>query len=135
MAKVLRRTNTYPTMTPLKKGTLFYLDRDNSTKSKKNTSEIPDDESTKTKLQTLWINATYTALDIGLNITRMVECSVWNASMLINFTDALCVISHDQMNVTGDDASWTTSGVEILNTKEHLEELKLNTSLLNQYQV
>lgn len=39
------------------------------------------------------------------------------------------------MNATDDDASWTTSGIEIVNTKERLQELKLDINLLNQYQV
>lgn len=39
------------------------------------------------------------------------------------------------MNATDDDASWTTSGIEIVNTKERLEQLKLNADLLDQYKV
>ncbi|VDO21162.1 unnamed protein product [Brugia timori] len=110
-------------------GTFSSLDHDNSIESEKNTSEIYDYDSTDTK-PILWINTTYQAYDIGLNVTTMVECAVWNVSMLMNITDT----SENQMNVTdGGDPSWTISGIEIINTKERLEELKLDTNLLDQY--
>ncbi|EJW77303.1 hypothetical protein WUBG_11789, partial [Wuchereria bancrofti] len=111
--------------------TLSSLDRDNSIESEKNISEIYDYDSTGTKLPILWINTTYQAYDIGLNVTTMVECAVWNVSMLINITDT----SENQMNATDSDPSWTISGIEIVNTKERLEELKLDTNLLDQYRV
>ncbi|KAK6104391.1 Neurotransmitter-gated ion-channel ligand binding domain family protein [Brugia pahangi] len=110
-------------------GTFSSLDHDNSIENEKNTSEIYDYDSTDTK-PILWINTTYQAYDIGLNVTTMVECAVWNVSMLMNITDT----SENQMNVTdGGDPSWTISGIEIINTKERLEELKLDTNLLDQY--
>uniref|UniRef100_A0A0R3RP12 Phage protein n=1 Tax=Elaeophora elaphi TaxID=1147741 RepID=A0A0R3RP12_9BILA len=68
---------------------------------------------------------------MGLNVTTMAECDVWNVSMLINITD----ISADQVNATNNDPSWTTSGVEIVTTKERLKELKLNEDLLDEYKV
>ncbi|CAG9532178.1 unnamed protein product [Cercopithifilaria johnstoni] len=91
-------------------------------------SEILDD-STDSELPILWINTTYQAYDMGLDVTKMVECAVWNVSMLINSTDT----SLDQMNVTEDDTTWTTSDVEIINTRKRLQELKLNADLLDQY--
>ncbi|VDK75934.1 unnamed protein product [Litomosoides sigmodontis] len=77
-------------------------------------------DSTDSELPILWINATYQAYDKGLNVTTMVECATRNASSA-------------QINATDDDTSWTTGGVEIISTKDRLEELKLNADLLSQY--
>uniref|UniRef100_A0A8R1U2W4 Uncharacterized protein n=1 Tax=Onchocerca volvulus TaxID=6282 RepID=A0A8R1U2W4_ONCVO len=105
------------------------FDVNNSTESKNDTSEILNNI-IDTKLPILWINKTYQAYDIGLNVTSLVECATSNVSLMFNITDT----SEDQTNVTDDEIS-TVHGIEIINTKKRLQELKLDENLLQKYQV
>uniref|UniRef100_A0A915Q0D9 Neurotransmitter-gated ion-channel ligand-binding domain-containing protein n=1 Tax=Setaria digitata TaxID=48799 RepID=A0A915Q0D9_9BILA len=111
-------------------GNYTFSDDTNSVKNKNYTSEFPEFHDNP-KLSVLWINTTYQAYDIGLNITSLNECTLWNASVLINnITDT----SMDDMNNATNTEILAAPGVEIVNTKERLRELGLNTDLLEQYQ-
>ncbi|MCP9264052.1 Glycine receptor subunit alphaZ1 [Dirofilaria immitis] len=93
-------------------------------------NSIENDSIIDIKLPILWINTTYQANDIGLNVTSLAECAVSNVSSLFNITDR----SEDQVNIT-DNEIWTMHrGIEIITTKERLHELKLDENLLEKYQ-
>ena len=109
-------------------------------------------------LTTLWIDATYKAVDYGMNVSQLLECLAWREFWAgpINGTDdgdadellvgqkrrlkAICRSSF-QLNVTETSTSAAAAAemperrvFEIVDDDDRLEELGLEANLLNDYE-